>query len=108
MGKENTGSQIIIDKGYPGYVFLGWAKGQFETEQHEKRPYFNMYVLSPVSSWTSEDYEASGFKAEKKTCLGEVWEDLNPGDPVKLFFDDRGRVQMAVLDGPGAAIEPAK
>ena len=38
-------------------------------------------------------------RAEKKSCLTpEVWKDLAPGDRVKLFFDDKGRVQMAALD----------
>lgn len=97
------GKQIIIEEGYTGYTFLGWAKGQFDADNGEKQPYFNMYVVSPVSSWTSEDYEANGWKAEKKKCVGEVWADLNPGDPVKLFFDDKKRVVMAVLDGPGTA-----
>lgn len=94
------GTEIIIDSRYEGYVFLGWAEGQFETQQGEKRPYYNMYVLSPVSSWTSEDYKAAGFKADKKKCVSaDVWEDLKPGDRVKLFFDDKNRVVMAALDG---------
>lgn len=94
------GTQIIIDSGYEGYVFLGWAEGQFETQQGEKRPYCNMYVISPVSSWSSEDYKAAGFKADKKKCVSaDVWKGLNPGDRVKLFFDDRNRVVMAALDG---------
>lgn len=93
--------KIVIEEGYAGYVFLGWAKGQFDTDDG-KRSYFNMYVVSPVSDYSSEDYEAKGWKAEKKSCIGEeVWKDLNPGDPVKLFFDDKKRVVMAVLDGPG-------
>jgi len=29
-------------------------------------------------------------------------EGLNPGDRVKLFFDDKGRVQAAALDGDSA------
>ena len=58
-----------------------------------------MYVLSPVSTYQSEDYEASGYKAEKKKCLSEeVWKDLNPGDKVRLFFDDKKRVVMCALD----------
>lgn len=94
------GEEFIVESGYDGYVFLGWAKGQFEAENGEKRPYFNMYVLSPVSTYQSEDYEASGYKAEKKKCLSEeVWKDLNPGDKVRLFFDDKGRVVEAALDG---------
>ena len=66
MGKE----EFVVDPEYQGYVFLGWAKGQFEPQNgKEKRPYYNIFVLSPVSDWTSEDYEAFGFKAEKKKCL---------------------------------------
>jgi len=81
------GEEFIVEPGYDGYVFLGWAKGQFEAENGEKRPYFNMYVLSPFSTYQSEDYEAFGYKAEKKKCLSEeVWKELNPGDKVRLFF----------------------
>ena len=93
------GEEFIVDTGYDGYVFLGWAKGQFEAENSEKRSYFSMYVLSPVSTYQSEDYEASGFKAEKKKCLSaDVWADLHPGDRVRLFFDDKKRIVMCALD----------
>ena len=95
-----SGSDFIVDTTYPGYVFIGWAAGQFQPEGGgEKRPYYNMYVLSPVSGYSSEDYQAFGLKAEKKKCLSpDVWNGLAPGDRVKLFFDDKGRVQMAALD----------
>ena len=93
------GEEFIVDTQYTGYVFLGWAKGQFETQKGEKRPYYNMYVLSPVSTYQSEDYSAFGFKAEKKKCLDEsVWSTLKVGDRVKLFFDDKQRVVAAALD----------
>ena len=85
------GEEFIVESGYDGYVFLGWAKGQFEAENGEKRSYFNMYVLSPVSTYQSEDSEASGLSEE-------VWKDLNPGDKVRLFFDDKKRVVMCALD----------
>ena len=62
------GEGFVVESSYPGYVFLGWAAGKFETERKEKRPYYNMFVLSPVSDYSSEDYEASGYKAEKKKC----------------------------------------
>lgn len=40
-----------------------------------------------------------GMKAEKKKCLSpEIWNGLEPGDRVKLFFDDKKRVVMAALD----------
>ena len=80
-------------------VLLGWAQGWFEPEQGRKMPYYNMFVLSPVSSFQSEDYKAYGLKAEKKKCLSEkVWEGLEPGDKVRLFFDDKGRIIEAALD----------
>ena len=58
-------------------------------------PYANMFVLSSVSSYEPDDYQAMGMKAEKKKCLSpEVWADLEPGDRVKLFFDDRTPCEM--------------
>ena len=91
--------EFQVSTAYSGYVFLGWAKGQFEPEKGRKMPYYNMFVLSPVSSFHSEDYEAYGLKAEKKKCLPEnVWEGLEPGDKVRLFFDDKGRIIEAALD----------
>ena len=107
MSKENTsavqGEQPVqeeqpvaemkdfsVSVGYPGYTFVGWAEG----------PFYNMYVLAPVSSFVSEDYTAYGLKADKKKCLSpEVWKGFTPGDKVKLFFDDKQRVIMAALDG---------
>lgn len=95
-------SNFEVSGNYEGYVFVGWAAGRFDAdtkEGTEKRDYFNMYVISPVSSYESEDYKASGLKAEKKKCISpDVWADLNPGDRVKLFFDDKKRVVMAALD----------
>jgi len=89
-----------VDTEYRGYVFLGSAQGTFEAKDGRRVPYFNMFVFSPVSTFSSEDYQAFGFKAEKKKCLDSgVWEGFNPGDKVKLFFDDKGRVQAAALDG---------
>lgn len=91
--------EFIVSMEYPGYVFLGWAMGNFKTDDGRTMPYYNMYVLSPVSGYTSEDYQAEGMKAEKKKCLSpEVWNGLEPGNRVKLFFDDKGRVVMAALE----------
>ena len=91
--------EFQVSTAYSGYVFLGWAQGRFEPEQGRKMPYYNMFVLSPVSSFQSEDYEAYGLKAETKKCLSEkVWEGLEPGDKVRLFFDDKGRIIEAALD----------
>ena len=91
--------EFQVSTAYSGYVFLGWAQGRFEPEQGRKMPCYNMFVLSPVSSFQSEDYKAYGLKAEKKKCLSEkVWEGLEPGDKVRLFFDDKGRIIEAALD----------
>ena len=92
-----------VDFEYQGYVFLGGAQGVFETQDKRRVPYFNIYVFSPANTFTSESYRAFGFKAEKKKCLSaDIMEGLNPGDRVKLFFDDKGRVIGAALDGDSA------
>lgn len=98
MGKE-----FIVEEGYEGYVFVGWAAGQFEADAanggKEMKPYANMYVLSPVSTYQSDDYQAFGYKAEKKKCVSPaVWNDLEIGCKVRLFFDDKQRVVMAAID----------
>lgn len=91
---------FTVNTDYQGYVFLGWASGLFEAKDGKKRPYHNMFVLSPVSDYSSDDYKASGFKAEKKKCVApDVWDGLNPGDKVRLFFDDKGRIITAALEG---------
>ena len=94
------GTEFIVSSEYEGYVFVGCAQGTIQDERTgEKRAYHQMFVLSPVSTFTSEDYEAHGYKAEKKKCLSaDAWDGLNPGDRVKLFFDDKGRVVMSALD----------
>ena len=94
---------FIISGEYQGYVYVGHAEGRFDAETADgsttKKDYFNMYVISPVSTYTSDDYKASGMKAEKKSCISaDVWRDLKPGDRVKLFFDDKKRVVLAALD----------
>ena len=93
---------FTVAEDYTGYVFVGYAQGRFDAETKdgmEKRDYFNMYVISPVSSYQSEDYMAQGFKAEKKKCVSpDVWKELKPGDRVRLFFDDKNRVVLAALD----------
>ena len=93
---------FIVSGEYQGYVYVGHAEGRFDAQQDgkvEKKEYYNMYVVSPVSSYTSEDYAASGFKAEKKQCTSaSVWKGLRPGARVKLFFDDKKKVIMCKLD----------
>ena len=82
-------SKINIDSEYEGYVFLGAAQGRFEAEEKDAagqtvkvmKNYAQMFVTSPVSSFTSDNYSAFGFKAEKKSCVSpDVWKDLHIGD----------------------------
>ena len=61
--------EFQVSTAYSGYVFLGWAQGRFEPEQGRKMPYYNMFVLSPVSSFQSEDYKAYGLKARQRPDL---------------------------------------
>lgn len=91
---------FYIDSNYKGYTYLGSAVGRFKTERGDMRDYCNLYVCSPVSDFVSEDYKGAGFKAEKKACLSSsvLGDGFTPGDKVKLFFDDRGRVQLIALD----------
>lgn len=93
-------NEFIVSSEYPGYVFVGCNSGFFTPQgKKEQVPFANMFVISPVSDYSSDDYEAFGFKAEKKKCIGpEVWEGLQIGDRVKLFFDDKNRVVMAAQD----------
>lgn len=91
---------FVISGEYPGYTYLGEAHGRFQTDSGEKRDYFNIYVVSPVSTFESDDYHASGFKAEKKklVSLDAISQGFKPGDRVRLFFDDKQRVVMVALD----------
>ena len=82
------------------FIYVGNAQGNMVIEEGdrkgEKQPYYNMYVITPVSDYTSEDYKAEGFKAEKKKCLSpDVWKDLMPGEKCQLFFDDKQKVALA-------------
>ncbi len=91
--------EFVISGSYSGYVFMGCALGKFETREGKMRDFYNMYVISPVSDFKSEDYSAYGFKAEKKSCVNaSVWNGLQPGDRVILYFDDKGRVIQSALD----------
>lgn len=93
------GNEFIVSSEYPGYVYVGNAYGNFEDQRGQMQPYAHIFVVSPVSSYESNDYHASGFKAEKVKCLNrDVWKNLKIGDRVKLFFDDKKRVVMAVAD----------
>lgn len=92
------------------YIYVGCAEGQFEIQagknKGEKQSYANMYVLTPVSDYTSEDYKAFGFKAEKLKCISpEIWKSLTIGEKVSLYFDDKKRVALATSLGEMISLE---
>ena len=90
---------FIVTDEYQGYMYVGHAQGNMQLDDGTKKPYYQIFVISPVSTFQSEDYAAYGFKAEKKACVSpDVWKDLDPGTRVKLFFDDKRKVIMAVID----------
>lgn len=99
-------SKFQVDTEFVGYTYVGHASGKFDTGRmivgngqnvSEKQPYANIYVLQPVSSFQSEDYQGFGLKAQKLKCISpDVWANLELGEQVQLFFDDKKRVQMAV------------
>lgn len=90
------------------WIVTGWAAGQMETEREDDcsnkqivmQPYYHLFVLSPVSSYKSDNYSATGFKAEKLRCVSDAaWKDLCPMDVVNLYFDEKKRVAMACPTG---------
>ena len=93
-------NDFVIGGNYQGYTFVGCAQGNMLDEKTgQKNPYFQIFAVTPVSTFKSEDYSAFGFKAEKFRCVGpNICDGLEPGDRVKLFFDDKKRVIMAALD----------
>lgn len=108
---------FIVSGEYKGYVYVGHAQGNSEQERKDpktgelvtvKVPYYNMYILQPVSDYVSPDYQAFGFKAEKVKCVTpDVWAGLVPGEQIKIFFDDKKRAQMAVSEAAMAASKVA-
>ena len=52
------------------WVVTGWAEGQMETEREDDKgqkvivmqPYYQLFVISPVSSYKSDNYSANGMK----------------------------------------------
>ena len=90
------------------WVVTGWAEGQMETEREDDKgqkvivmqPYYQLFVISPVSSYKSDNYSANGMKAEKLRCVSNaVWKDLKPLEVVNLYFDEKKRVSLAASTG---------
>lgn len=77
------------------YKIVGWAKGRFEKDNGGTQEYSHLFVTYPVSDYTSDDYEAMGMKAEKLKCASaDVFSQVNIGDQVELYFDDKKRVNL--------------
>ena len=92
------------------YIFVGCAEGRFDAQDAQgndiKKDYFNMYVISPVSDYVSDDYRAVGYKAEKLSCVSKkVWENLTVGECVNLYFTDKKAVAMAASTGNIVSLE---
>ncbi len=109
---------FIVSGEYKGYVYVGHAQGNSEQERKDpatgqlitvKVPYYNLYVIKPVSDYVSPDYQAYGYKAEKLKCDDpSVWEGLVPGEQVKIFSDPSSKkVQMVVSEAAMAATKAA-
>lgn len=81
------------------FIFVGSANGSFTTEDGRQQEYCNMYVLSTFGE-TRDNYHPYGFKAEKLKCSSPtVYDDLDAGTEVELFFDSRQRVSYAKATG---------
>ena len=93
------------------YIFVGWAKGRFDAEDRQtkqmyKKDYFNAYLISPVSDYKSEDYEAMGLKAEKYSCASpDVWKDLQPGEEVNVYFGEKKLIVLMTSTGRSILLE---
>lgn len=94
------------------YLVVGWAQGYLETDEKDergapvKKPYAQLFVLSPVSSFKSENYQACGLKAQKIKCISPaVWANINPMEVCNLFFDEKQRCAMAVSTGVVVSLE---
>lgn len=90
------------------WVVTGWAEGQMEIEREDDKgqkvivmqPYYQLFVISPVSSYKSDNYSANGMKAEKLRCVSNaVWKGLKPLEVVNLYFDEKKRVSLAASTG---------
>ena len=90
------------------WVVTGWAEGLMEAERKDEKgnktiemvPYYQLFVLVPVSSYKSDNYNATGVKAAKLRCVSNaVWKDLTPMEVVNLFFDEKKRVALATSTG---------
>ncbi len=83
------------------YFYVGSAEGRFESNRTGNMVgYSNMYVISPVSDYKSDDYSGRGYKAEKFKCTSNaVYKDLEIGDEIEAYFDSQQRVALVTPTG---------
>ena len=82
------------------FVYLGYAYGNFKTEDGAKRDYANIFAFVPVQSNPELNYNAGGFKAVKLQMTSpEVAAGLEPGMIFEPSCDPKGRVKKVLCDG---------
>ena len=83
------------------YFYVGSAEGRFESNKTGNMIGFsNMYVISPVSDYQSNDYASRGYKAEKFKCVSNaVYQDLDIGDEIEAYFDSQQRIALVKRTG---------
>jgi len=86
------------------YIYVGCAEGRFEIQDGPNKGkyqnYFNMFMISPVSDFVSDDYKATGFKAEKfGAASADVWKDLSIGEKCQVYFNDKNKIVLATSLG---------
>ncbi len=75
------------------YQFSGYMYGSFQTDNGEKVPYCNIFVVSPIEGQENDEYHFGGHRAEKFKATGpDVFKDIKVGDKVELYFNSRNRV----------------
>ena len=100
------------------YLVVGWAQGLMDTEEEDangkkvnvQRPYYQLFVLSPVSSYKSDTYTASGLTGNLSingsTSVGpvmmelaEAYMNLNSGVTIDVQQTGSGAGITATMDG---------
>lgn len=85
------------EPGHTGSVFLGSAYGNF-TRDGRSYKYANIFVATPVAVNPAEGRYGIGWRTDKHRCESEkVFQGLEVGDNVQLYFDQYQRVVEAVL-----------
>lgn len=81
------------------YTVVGMSYGSFvDKEDGRGVRYANIQVTSPFEeARPGRDFHAQGAKCESKKCVSpEVFADVEVGDTVQLFFNDKDKVSLIV------------